>query len=216
MPTSTPFSLPVPRALRRTLAPAAAVPAARAGCCCWPAPRRRPTTTAPGRLRPGPLLRRRRPAEYESGYSYLRNLRGDATLILADGERRQVESNQPVLAGDRLWVAPGSLAEVLLSDGNLLRLDGGSEVSFEALAGSPESRDRSTALRLPEGNVQLVVFSDVLGTDSRVDLPNATVYVGEAGRYRLTSDVVTGPRWWARGLGRDRQGSRLRGGAGRR
>ena len=119
----------------------------------------------------------------------MRNLRGDATLIQAGGERSQLEINQPVLVGDRLWVAPGSLAEVLLSDGNLLRLDGGSEVSFDALAGSPEARDRSTALRLLKGNVQLVVFSDALGDEMpRVDLPNGSVYIGDAGRYRLTSD----------------------------
>ena len=129
------------------------------------------------------------PADYASGYSYVRNLRGDATLIQAGGERSQLEVNQPVLVGDRLWVAPGSLAEVLLSDGNLLRLDGGSEVVFDALAGSPEGRDRATVLRLLEGNVQLIVFSDALGDEMpRVDLPNGTVYVGDAGRYRLTSD----------------------------
>jgi hypothetical protein len=128
-------------------------------------------------------------AEYESGYSYVRNLRGDATLVQAGGERGQLEVNQPVLVGDRVWVAPGSMAELLLSDGNLLRLDGDTEVVFEALSGSPEARDASTVLRLLEGNLQLVVFTDALGREMpRVNLPNASLYVGDAGRYRLTSD----------------------------
>ncbi len=129
------------------------------------------------------------PADYDSGYSYVRNLRGDATLIQADGERDPLAVNQPVLVGDRIWVAPGSMAEILLSDGNLLRLDADSEVSFDALAGSPEARDPSTALRLLEGNVQLVVFEDALGAElPRIDLPNASFYVATPGRFRLTSD----------------------------
>ena len=128
-------------------------------------------------------------ADYDSGYSYVRNLRGDATLIQADGERDPLQVNQPILVGDRIWVAPGSMAEVLLSDGNLLRIDGDSEVSFDALAGSPEARDGSTALRLLEGNVQLVVFEDALGTElPRFDLANASFYVATPGRFRLTSD----------------------------
>lgn len=129
------------------------------------------------------------PADYDSGYSYVRNLSGNATLIQSDGERDELQVNQPVLVGDRLWVSPGSMAEVLLSDGNLLRIDGDSEVSFDALAGSPESKDPSTALRLREGNVQLIVFDDALGEElPRVDLANASFYAATAGRFRLTSD----------------------------
>jgi hypothetical protein len=68
-------------------------------------------------------------AGYDSGYSYVRNLRGAATLIQGDtGDREEAEINRPVLVGDRLWVSPGSMLEVLLSDGNLLRVDGDSEV----------------------------------------------------------------------------------------
>lgn len=129
------------------------------------------------------------PVSYDAGYSYVRNLDGDATLIQAGGDRDALELNQPVLVGDRVWVSPRGRAEMLLSDGNLLRLDGGTEVAFDALAHSPDARDRVTVLRLLEGNAQLVVFADALGDEPpRVELPNATVYVGEAGRYRLTSD----------------------------
>ena len=127
---------------------------------------------------------------YDSGYSYLRNLRGAATLIEGDtGDRQTAEVNQPVLVGDRLWVSPGSMAEVLLSDGNLLRVDGDSEILFARLAGSPETRDEATELVLSEGNVQLVVFADAAGRElPRIELPDATVYVSEAGSYRLTAD----------------------------
>lgn len=129
------------------------------------------------------------PAGYDTGYSYVRNLEGSATLLEPGGERQQLERNMPLLAGDHLWVAPRSRVEVLLSDGNLLRLDADSEVTFQALAMSPESEDRATVLALHEGNLQLVVFADALGDElPRVDLPNATFYAGEAGRFRLTSD----------------------------
>ena len=153
-------------------------------------------------------------AGYDTAYSYLRVLDGSATLIQGAGygeaaERAQAEINQPVLAGDRLWVAPGSRAEVLLSDRNLLRLDGESEAAFESLAFSPESGDRVTTLRLLRGNAQLVVTADSLGDQlPRFDTPNATIYPQDFGVYRVTTDggdwtevvvrrgraeVVTGP-----------------------
>lgn len=141
-------------------------------------------------------------AGYDSGYSYVRNLRGSATLVEGDTRDRQTaEVNQPVLAGDRLAVSPGSMAELLLSDGNLLRVDGDSEVLLARLAGSPETRDEVTELVLVEGNVQLVVFADAAGRElPRIELPDATVYVSEAGAYRLTagrgwSQVVARSGW---------------------
>ena len=140
---------------------------------------------------------------YETSYSYVRNLAGSATLIQADGERSQLELNQPVLVGDRVRVSSGSRLELLLSDGNLLRVDGDSEVRFDALAYSPETRHRVTVLRIDEGNVELVVTDGSVGEEfPRLELANATVYVGEAGRYRLTTvggdwSQVVARRGWA-------------------
>ncbi len=143
------------------------------------------------------------PAGYDAGYSYVRNLVGDATLVQGDdGARDDLQINQPVLAGDRLWVAPGSRVEMLLSDGNLLRLDGDSELVLTRLAGSPETGDTLTDLVLLEGHLQLVVFADALGDElPRVELPNGTVYVQQAGSYRITaaggdwSQVVARDGW---------------------
>ncbi|HUF78155.1 MAG TPA: DUF6600 domain-containing protein, partial [Thermoanaerobaculia bacterium] len=68
-------------------------------------------------------------------------------------------------------------------------IDGGSEVVFEALAGSPDRQDRLSVLRLPQGNLQLVVGADFLGEGlPRVDTPNVTVYPRDAGTYRITAD----------------------------
>jgi hypothetical protein len=125
---------------------------------------------------------------YEGRYGYLRTLEGSATLVQGgSGEREEAVVNQPVLAGDRLWVAPRSRAEVLLPDGNLLRLDGDTEVGFRRLAGSADGDDDVTVLDLVQGNVLLVVLEDSTGEDwPRVETGNASVAVLEPGVYRLT------------------------------
>lgn len=139
----------------------------------------------------------------DESYGYVRSLEGRATLIPAPsveayddrdrsfgdaGERlTDIEINQPLLRGDRLSVPRGSRLEAVLPDGNLLRLDGGSEVLLKRLAGSADAGDDITLLELDAGNLQLVVSGNALGAElPRVDTPNATVYVQEAGRYRLS------------------------------
>ncbi len=138
---------------------------------------------------------------YEGSYSYVRRLEGSATLIQgASGERQAIEGQQPVLAGDRIWVAPSGRVEVVLSDRNLLRIDGGSEVAFDTLAASPDRQDSSTTLRLTQGNVQLVVVDDFLGEDlPRIDTGNATVYPRGPGSLRITS----GGEDWTEAVARD-------------
>jgi hypothetical protein len=129
-------------------------------------------------------------AESDNGYGYLSAVEGSATLMQAgSGTRTPAELNQPVLAGDRLWVPARSRVEIVLADRNLLRIDGGSEVALERLAASPDSRDRGTVLRLIEGNLQLVVVRESLGDElPRIDTPNATIYVQDYGVFRVAAD----------------------------
>ena len=126
----------------------------------------------------------------EGSYGYFRVVEGGATLVQAgNGNRSAAAVNQPVMPGDRILVADRGRVEIVLSDRNLLRLDGGSEVVLLKLAGTPDTNDRATQIRLEEGNFQLVVVQDSLGdTLPRVDTPNATVYVQYPGSYRITSD----------------------------
>ncbi len=137
-------------------------------------------------------------------YGYLRVVEGPANVIQADsGSRTEAEINQPLLAGDSLWVPAGSRLEAVLSDGNLLRIDGGTEVVLHRLAGSPDGDDASTVLELRDGNVQLVVFEDAAGAElPRIDTPNATFYVQRPGTFRLTSDQGA----WSAFLVRDGSG----------
>ncbi len=125
----------------------------------------------------------------EASYSFVRILEGTATLFPAGTDQRQeLEVNYPLLAGDRIWTSPGSCVEIVLSDGNVLRLDGDSELIFDRLADSPDRDDAFTLLRLPEGNAQLIVSRYADGTElPRIDTANAAVYIEEAGSYRITS-----------------------------
>ncbi|HEV2854108.1 MAG TPA: DUF6600 domain-containing protein [Thermoanaerobaculia bacterium] len=131
------------------------------------------------------------PALAETGsYGYLSVVEGSATLMQAGtNERSTAEVNQPVLAGDRLWVPDRSRVEILLADRNILRVDGGSELILERLAASPDRDDRATVVRLLEGNLQLIVTQDSLGDElPRVETPNATIYPQNFGSYRVTAD----------------------------
>ena len=130
------------------------------------------------------------PAAAESrdgSYGYFRVIEGSATLMQQDGDRQPAEVNQPVLAGDRIWVPERSRAEIVLADRNILRLDGGSEVILEQLAASPDGEDPATVIRLQDGNILLTVTTDSLGDQlPRVDTPNATIYTQHFGTYRST------------------------------
>lgn len=131
------------------------------------------------------------PASAETGsYGYLSVVEGSATLMQSGtNERSAAEINQPVLAGDRLWVPDRSRVEILLADRNILRVDGGSELILERLAASPDGEDRATVVRLLEGNLQVIVTQDSLGDElPRIETPNATIYPQDFGSYRVTAD----------------------------
>lgn len=122
-------------------------------------------------------------------YGYFRVVEGAATLTPADGERAGVEINQPLLAGDHLYVPNRAHVEIVLADHNLLRVDGGSELVVERQAGETGSDDQATVIRLLEGNLQLAVIQDSLGDQlPRIDTPNATLYVTNYGVFRVTAE----------------------------
>lgn len=131
-------------------------------------------------------------AEHDGSYGYFRVVEGSATLMQAGGDREPAEINQPVLAGDRIWVPERARAEVVLADRNILRLDGGSEVTLEQLAASPDRNDPATVIRVHDGNILLTVTTDSLGDQlPRVDTPNATIYPQDFGTYRITASQET-------------------------
>jgi len=125
----------------------------------------------------------------DGSYGYLRVVEGSATVMQSGGDRDAAEVNQPVLPGDKLWVARGSRVEVMLADRNILRLDGDTQITLEQLAGSPDDNAPATVLRLEQGNAQLIVTEDSISDElPRIDTPNATIYPQAYGTYRITAD----------------------------
>ena len=120
-------------------------------------------------------------------YSYVRTLDGAVTVAApGEGPGEAAEVNQPLRVGDELRLDRGARAEVLLADRNLLRLDGGSTLSFERIAYSADRDDRSTALSLTEGELLLVVTDSALGDElPEIRTPSAQIYVHEPGTYRV-------------------------------
>jgi hypothetical protein len=128
-------------------------------------------------------------ADRDESYGYFRAIDGSATLIQAgSGTRTPAEINQPVMAGDRILTPGSARVEIILPDRNILRLDGGTEVTLEQLAASPDRDDPNTVVRLHDGNILLTVIADSLGDQlPRVDTANASVYPQAYGTYRITS-----------------------------
>ncbi len=142
-----------------------------------------------GGLLAGLLLIAASPVLAETSYSYARVVEGSSTLFLEDGEQESLEAHQPVLVGDQVWVSQGSRLEVALADGSLLRIEGGSEVLFEEIAYSADTDGRRTVLQLLEGEAQWVVPLAALGGEAPLVVsPAATIYVRQAGTYRVKVD----------------------------
>jgi hypothetical protein len=136
----------------------------------------------------------------EVGYAFVRTLEGTALLQAADvsspggpgdsSDERGVALNSPLWDGDRVSVSPGGRLEVVLPDGNVARLGGRSVVSWVSLAGG-DSSDR-TAVTLDDGELVWISADRTIGRDDpRVDLFNATVYLGAGGSYRIETDGRT-------------------------
>jgi len=125
----------------------------------------------------------------DGSYGYFRTLDGTATVVQTDGERIQVEVNEPILVGDHVFVAGGSRAELVLADRNLVRVGSGAELGFRALARSADAADASSVLDLRRGTLQLVVVPGQLGEDfPSVVTPNANVQARAAGTYLIVVD----------------------------
>ncbi len=131
------------------------------------------------------------------GYGYFRMVEGSASVAQAGtAEKSNAEVNQPVVAGDHLWVADRSRVEIELADHNILRVDGGSELILERLAASPDRDDRGTVVRLLEGNLQLVVTQDSLGDELPASrFPTAPSLRGTTASTASPRSTTAGARW---------------------
>jgi hypothetical protein len=134
-------------------------------------------------------------AQSYDGYTFFRAVDGRAELIAADsGDRTEVEANYPVITGDRLVLDRGARADLLLSDGSQLSVDEVTDVTFDAVAESPDADQDQTVLRLYEGRI-LVASRGVWRNGAEaaiVDTANARIYLQDNGTYLVTADEA---RW---------------------
>lgn len=130
----------------------------------------------------------------DGSYGYLSALEGSATLIPGDTrERIQLSANEPVLVGDRIFVSDESRIEILLADGNLVRVGERAELLFRALANSADASDPATILELSRGSLQFVAATNPAEAERpSVVTPNATVRPLGAGSFLIV--VVDGGR----------------------
>ncbi len=125
---------------------------------------------------------------YAAAYSYLRIVDGDATLLHNNDERDSAEANQPLLTGDRLFLSKRTRVEAILSDRTVVRLEGETQLGFDALGASPDATAEGTVLDLTQGEIQLTVPVDLLSElYPRIETGNSTIYIQAAGRYTVAA-----------------------------
>ena len=126
----------------------------------------------------------------DGSYGYVRTLEGSATLMQGDtGERVAVSVNEPLLAGDRLFAAGESRLEILLADGNIVRVGDRAEVLLRELANSGDTNDPRSVIELARGTLQLVVPADQGGHEfPAIVTPNATIRARGAGSFLVSTD----------------------------
>jgi hypothetical protein len=127
------------------------------------------------------------PAEAQrEGYTYLSYVQPDVSLISKADDDAAARINTPVLAGDSLVTGVGSRAEAVLADGNVVRVDGYTELRFEGLARTYESDDDFDLLFLVRGSAAVEV-RDVATRERalRLDTDDATILAASRGLFRV-------------------------------
>ena len=110
------------------------------------------------------------------GYTHLSYVGPEVSLVSRADEDTAAGPNMPVVPGDILVTGAASRAEAILADGNVVRLDGDSELRFESLDRTFESDDDRTVLALARGSAAVEV-RDVSTREHalRFDTDDATV-----------------------------------------
>ncbi|MBK9090435.1 MAG: FecR domain-containing protein [Holophagales bacterium] len=111
-------------------------------------------------------------AAQREGYSYLSYVGAEVSLVSRAEDDSSARLNTPILAEDRISTGSTSRAEVVLADGNILRIDVQTNLRFDRLANTYEAEDDRNSIFLERGAVSL--------EHRAVDLPRP----GDAHRHR--------------------------------
>src|ERR1700693_1096502 len=75
------------------------------------------------------------------GYTYLSYAQPDVLLVSSAEDDVAAQVNMPVLSGGSLVTGVGARAEAVLADGNVVRVDGYTELRFERMTHTYEADD---------------------------------------------------------------------------
>ena len=120
------------------------------------------------------------------GYTYLSYVQPDVSLVSKAEDDAAARINMPVLSGDSLVTGVGSRAEAVLADGNVVRVDGYTDLRFERMARTYESDDDRDLVFLARGTVAVEV-RDVTTRERalRLDTDDMTVLAATRALFRV-------------------------------
>jgi hypothetical protein len=120
------------------------------------------------------------------GYSYVSHAGPEVSLVSKASDDSFARVNTPVMAGDRIQTGSSSRAEVILADGNVLRIDGRTSLRFDRLAATYESDDERDLIALEKGSLSLETRGVAPREVSpRIDTDDATVTVSDRSVIRV-------------------------------
>ncbi len=120
------------------------------------------------------------------GYSYLSWVGSEVTLVSSAEDDSTARPNTPILVGDRISTGSTSRAEAILADGNVLRIDVGTDLRFDRLARTYESEDDRNSIYLERGGIHLEHrWSTSRDEATRIDTGDVTVLFPDKGLLRV-------------------------------
>lgn len=125
-------------------------------------------------------------AAQREGYTFLSYVGSEVSLASNGAEFEAARVNMPILAGDRLSTGAASRAEAVLASGNVVRVDGKSDLRFERMARTYEAEDDRDLLVLERGAVAVEVRDpEPRDLAFRLDTPDATIIVAGRAGFRV-------------------------------
>lgn len=120
------------------------------------------------------------------GYSYLSWVGSEVTLVSSAEDDSTARPNTPILVGDRISTGAASRAEVILADGNVLRIDVGTDLRFDRLSRTYESEDDRNSIYLERGGIHLEHrWATSRDEATRIDTGDVTVLFPDKGLLRV-------------------------------
>ncbi len=128
------------------------------------------------------------------GYTYVSYAQPDVLLVSSSEDDVAAQVNTPILSGDSLSTGVGARAEAVLADGNVVRVDGYTELRFERMAHTYEAEDDRDLLFLEHGTaaieVRVLEHLDLQVTAARdraprLDTDDATIVAASRGLFRV-------------------------------